>query len=68
MCVNVGSAQAKVMGYLLAPGEGLDFTQVGENEWMGNIQIEIQTGAAVRITRLRYSDEKKVAGLFGCRR
>lgn len=63
MCVNVGSATATVMGYPLAPGEGLDFLQVGENKWISTIAMDIPAGAAIRITRLRFSADGGIKGL-----
>ena len=60
MCVNIGSAQATVMGYPLAPGEGLDFLQVGNTTWLSTITMDIPAGAAIRITRLRFTEDKKV--------
>ena len=66
MCVNIGSAVATVMGYPLAPGEGLNFLYVGENKWLAPITMDIPAGAAVRITRLRYTADKGIMGL--CKR
>ena len=63
MCVNIGSAAATVMGYPLAPGEGLDFLRVGENRWISNITMDIPAGAAIRITRLRFSEDKSLRGI-----
>ena len=63
MCVNIGSAQATVMGYPLAPGEGLNFLDVAEHTWISTISMDIPAGAAIRITRLRYNDEKKLIGM-----
>ena len=54
-CVNTGTAVAKVMGYPLQPSEGLDFLNAvpAGSSWDTPIQIEISTGAVVRITRLQ---------------
>lgn len=56
MCVNIGTSTAKVMGIELAPSEGLDFLhalQAGDL-WDSPIDIEVQTGAEIRIVRLKY--------------
>lgn len=52
MCVNIGSAVANVMGYPLAPGEGLNFLDV-QDEWLTPISIELSLTAVVRMTRLK---------------
>lgn len=56
MCVNIGTAAAKVLGYTLQPGEGLDFTKAvpAGIKWDTPISIEITPGAIVRVTRLQY--------------
>lgn len=56
MCVNVGTAAAKVMGFELQPGEGLDLTKAvpAGCKWDSPIQIEITPGAVVRVMRLQY--------------
>lgn len=59
MCVNVGSAQATVMGYPLAPGEGLNFLYVGEHQWLSRITMDIPVGAAVRMTRLKFTADSR---------
>lgn len=56
VCVNIGSAQATVMGYPLAPGESLNFLDV-KDEWATVITMDIPAGAAIRMTRLKYSDK-----------
>ena len=55
MCVNVGTGVANVMGYDLQPSEGLDFLDAVPtgSTWGTPIQIILQTGAAVRVTRLQ---------------
>lgn len=55
MCVNTGTADAVVMGYPLQPGEGLDFLNAvpAGGKWDSPIQIIINAGAVVRITRLQ---------------
>ena len=57
-CVNQGTAVAKVMGYELQPGEGLDFLNAvpAGSSWETPIQIVINAGASVRITRLQYTN------------
>ena len=59
-CVNTGTAVAKVMGYPLQPSEGLDFLNAvpAGSSWDTPIQIEINTGAVVRITRLQVREAK----------
>lgn len=57
LCVNTGTANATVDGYTLAPGEGLDFTNIpAEVVWNTPIQIVLASGAKVRITRFLYSE------------
>lgn len=60
MCVNIGTAAAKVMGFELQPGEGLDFTKAvpAGCKWDSPIQIEITPGAIVRVMRLQYKFNK----------
>lgn len=55
MCVNIGTAIANVMGYELMPGEGLDFLKAVpfDGYWDTPIQIILNAGAKVRITRLQ---------------
>ena len=55
MCVNTGTADAVVMGYTIAPNEGLNFMDAvpAGSKWDTPIQIVINTGAVVRITRLQ---------------
>lgn len=60
MCVNTGTAAAKVMGYPLQPGEGLNFKDAvpAGSIWDTPIQIVLELGATVRITRLQYKEIK----------
>ena len=55
VAVNQGTSAAKVLGYELQPGEGLDMRDsVPVGCTFGSpIQIEITPGAVVRITRLQ---------------
>ena len=56
MCVNTGTATAKVMGIELQPSEGLDFLhslQPGDL-WDSPIDVELNAGAEIRIVRLKY--------------
>ena len=53
MCVNIGSASATVLGYPLAPGEGLNFLYINTDEWNAVITMDIPAGAAIRMTRLK---------------
>ena len=55
LAVNQGTAAAKVIGYEIQPGEGLDMRDsvpVGST-YGSPITIEIQPGSVVRITRLQ---------------
>lgn len=54
--INQGTASATVMGYELQPGEGLDFRDIVPpgSWWDSAIQIRINPGAIVRVTRLQY--------------
>ena len=56
MAVNQGTNTASVMGYELQPGEGIDMLQAvpAGSYWNSNIQIRINPGALVRLTRLQY--------------
>ena len=58
MCVNIGTGSAKVMGYDLNPGEGLNFLNAvpAGSTWDTPIPIIINPGAIVRITRLQYNN------------
>lgn len=59
LAVNTGTATAIVDGYELAPGEGLDFTAIpADVVWQSPIQVVLQTGAKVRMTRFLYSELK----------
>ena len=56
LAVNIGTADCTVLGITLAPGEGLDMTQavpVG-SYWVAPIDITVQSGGAIRLTRLSY--------------
>ena len=55
LCVNTGTNTATVMGYELQPGEGLNFLNAVDPDgyWDTPIQIVVQPGAKVRITRLQ---------------
>lgn len=61
VAINQGTAAAKVLGYELQPGEGLDMRDsvpVG-SVYGSPIKIEINPGAVVRITRLQATPVKK---------
>ena len=62
LAVNTGTAAASVMGYELQPGEGLDFTQAvpAGSIWDTPIEIRINTGAVIRLTRLQCKEIKSV--------
>lgn len=57
MCVNQGTGVANVMGYDLQPGEGLNFLDSvpAGSSWETPIQVILNPGASVRITRLQYT-------------
>lgn len=56
MCVNIGTAIAKVMGIDVQPGEGLNFLSALQpgDLWETPIDIELTAGAEIRIVRLKY--------------
>lgn len=60
MAVNTGTVAAKVMGYDLQPGEGLNFLNAMQpgDVWDTPIKIEPGTGGKVRITRLQAREIK----------
>ena len=62
LAVNTGTATASVMGYELQPGEGLDFTQAvpAGSVWDTPIEIRINAGAIIRLTRLQCKEIKPV--------
>ena len=55
-CTNEGTADVTVMGYTLHPGQGLNFLDAVQpgSWWDSAIQIRVQPGGRVRITRLQY--------------
>lgn len=55
LAVNTGTAPAKVLGYTLQQGEGLNFLDAvpAGSEWMTPIEIDLQPGAIIRLTRLQ---------------
>lgn len=53
--INIGSALAKVNGYPIAPFEGITrMSGLGRVILDSPIEIEISTGAKVRLTRMLY--------------
>lgn len=54
LAINTGTGTAKVKGYPLAPGEGLDFRDYVKagDVYKSPIQIEVPTGGEVRVTLL----------------
>ena len=58
--VNQGTVDASVMGYILAPGEGLDMRDACPIGcvWDADIQIRPGAGGVVRITRLQAREIK----------
>lgn len=58
LAINTGTNTATVNGYPLAPGEGLDFTDLApEVRWNSDITITLEPGAKVRLTRLQYTGQ-----------
>ena len=56
IAMNIGSADVKVDGFVLAQGDKLDLSHLGsEVVWNVPIQIEVATGGALRIMRLKYN-------------
>ena len=60
LAVNTGTANVSIDGYVLEPGDGLDFTALDPRVlWNKQIQIVIlAAGGKVRITRFIYSEAK----------
>lgn len=55
---NIGTANVTVDGFVLEPGEKLDFSSITA-EWQTAITITCQAGGAVRIIRFVYSERKE---------
>lgn len=56
LAMNIGTANVEVDGFVLQPGQILDFSHLGSSViWNSPITIVCQTGGSVRITRLIYS-------------
>ena len=55
MAINTGAAMATVLGYPLMPGEGLNFMDsvLPGDIWDAPIQITVNPGAKIRLTRLQ---------------
>lgn len=55
LAVNIGTADATVLGYPLAPGESLDYRHVLQpgDVWDSSITITVESGARIRLTRLQ---------------
>lgn len=60
MAVNIGTADCKVLGIPLAPGEGLDMTKAvpAGSYWTDPIDIEVNAGGAIRLMRLIYEKRR----------
>lgn len=57
---NIGTADVTVDGFMLNPGEKLDFSSIAENAlWQTAITITVQPGGVVRIIRFMYSSGKE---------
>ena len=58
--MNIGTANAKVNGYPIPPMCGLDFTHLHpEAVWAKPIEIIVEPGAQVRMTRFIYQQTAK---------
>ncbi len=58
--VNQGVSAAKIIGYDVQPGEGIDMRKAvpAGSMWGSPIQIIVGAGGLVRITRLQYMEMK----------
>lgn len=58
MATNSGTADAVVDGYVLSPGDTIDYTCLDKDVlWDSPIAIDLRaTGAKVRLTRLQYRE------------
>lgn len=57
-CKNIGTGNVEVDGYVLEPGETLDFLSLQPNcVWNTPISIVVQTNGVLRITRLQYAEQ-----------
>lgn len=54
---NIGTANVTVDGFVLEPGDKLDFSTILA-KWQTPIAITCQTGGAVRIIRFMYGKEE----------
>lgn len=53
---NIGTGDAKVNGFVLSPGDKLDFSHLEFGViWNSPIVVEVASGGAVRIMRLQYN-------------
>lgn len=58
LCKNIGTANVEVDGYVLEPGQMLDYHDIlPDVEWGSPITIIVQSGGSLRITRLQYAGE-----------
>lgn len=56
LAMNIGTGNVEVDGFVLEPGQMLDFSHLGSGVvWNSPIPVVCQTGGVVRITRLIYS-------------
>ena len=57
MAVNSGTVAVSVDGYVLQPGDGIDYTHLHPSvTWDSPINIVIPVGGSVRFTRLMYNE------------
>lgn len=57
---NIGSGNVIVDGYILEPGEYLDFSSMASDVvWNSPIVIVCETGGELRITRFMYATDNK---------
>lgn len=56
--LNTGSNIARVNGFPLSPGEGIDKTNLDKEVlWNSEIKIVLETGARIQLEQYQYSQE-----------
>lgn len=60
MAQNIGAADAEVLGFVLKPGEKLDFKDIARPDVLWTSQIFIKcAGTKVVLVRIQYSERKE---------
>lgn len=54
---NIGTGNVEVDGFVVKPGEHLDFLSLGACVWNSPIAIVCQSGGILRLSRLKYTEE-----------